>query len=118
MGLSYRVYVGPYVKVTLIKGVTDPSLGYVSDEIREQMYWHELSDGTVLWFPNVERDPPRVFGFNPTEGQHFDLDLGMLVIRDEVDWLYKNFTEEIIKLRDIYGDECVSVSWGIVSMIS
>jgi hypothetical protein len=60
--------------------------------------------------PNERRNAPRVFGL----GQR---NVGVTPVREdmipaEVEWFQKVFADEIAEMREAYGQENVTISWG------
>lgn len=116
MSLDYTVHVGPFVTVDPQEGA--PSWGDVSDLLKEAMYHYEDEDGKHLWFPNVDRKPPRQMSFDPKRETVTWLIDSMDILNEQSIWFVKAFAPEIAILREVYGKQNVRIVWGVVSMIS
>lgn len=86
----------------------------LSEDIQEALYHlsNPLAGPLVdFWAPNLQRGSVRTFSLNRYD-HVLDINLNP---EEEKEWFLKNFSKEIQTLKDRYGEDKVSVVWGMVS---
>lgn len=79
--------------------------------------WQMMKDQDFhIWISNYGNIAPRRFSNNPREGSHFSPITPEIMV-SESDAFYARFEKEIQILRQEYGEENVSLGWGMVHYV-
>ncbi len=74
-------------------------------------------DTEVIYIPNLERDAPRKFSFDPHFAFETPFPADGSMVASELEWFKRAFAEELEALKRAYGPEHVRIEWMLLSTV-